>query len=64
MKFALVSLVSSLLIGSAVSQGIAIGFPKDGASMAAGSQITVEVDRPVSLLHITRKPMTDYTSSH
>lgn len=65
MKFALASLISSLLIGSAVSQRIAIGFPKDGASVAAGSHITVEIDRPVSsLLHIIRKPMTDYTPPH
>ncbi|KIM40879.1 hypothetical protein M413DRAFT_72371 [Hebeloma cylindrosporum] len=49
MKFALASLISSLLIGTAVSQGIAIGFPKDGASVAAGSRITVEVDRPDTL---------------
>jgi hypothetical protein len=52
MKFVLSVLASALFVGSALAQGIAIGFPADGTLVTAGSNITVEIDRPVRLLGI------------
>ncbi|PPR04730.1 hypothetical protein CVT26_012865 [Gymnopilus dilepis] len=51
MKFSLAAALSSLLLASTtvLSQRIAIGFPYDGAAVTAGSNITVEVDRPDTL---------------
>ncbi|KAF9485771.1 hypothetical protein BDN70DRAFT_847172 [Pholiota conissans] len=49
MKFILPSIVSALFIGSALAQTVAIGFPFDGASVKAGKNITVEIDRPDTL---------------
>ncbi|KAF8956514.1 hypothetical protein BDZ97DRAFT_1592478, partial [Flammula alnicola] len=36
-------------VGSALTQRIAIGYPSDGTSVAAGSNVTVEIDRPDTL---------------
>ena len=47
MKFALTSLFSALLVGCTAAQRIAIGYPADRTTAAAGSKITVEIDRPV-----------------
>ncbi|KDR82928.1 hypothetical protein GALMADRAFT_206658 [Galerina marginata CBS 339.88] len=51
MKFSFSTASLSLLLGSisALSQSIRIGFPSDGASVHAGSKLTVEVDRPDTL---------------
>ncbi|KAF8170932.1 hypothetical protein BJ912DRAFT_996409 [Pholiota molesta] len=49
MKFVLSVLASALFVGSALAQGIAIGFPADGTLVTAGSSITVEIDRPDTL---------------
>jgi uncharacterized membrane protein len=52
MKFVLSVLASTLFIGFALAQSIAIGFPADGTPVTAGSSITVEIDRPVRLLGV------------
>jgi hypothetical protein len=43
------ALATTLLVatGSASAQRIAIGYPQPGAQVQAGSQLIVEVDRPV-----------------
>ncbi|KAF8869362.1 hypothetical protein CPB84DRAFT_1804662 [Gymnopilus junonius] len=48
------TLISLMLATTALSQNIAIGFPKDGASVTPGSNITVEFDRPVRLIHSSK----------
>jgi hypothetical protein len=37
----------ALLITNAVAQGVVIGSPADGTSVAAGSNLAVKIDRPV-----------------
>ena len=47
MKFALYTTILTLCSGLAAAQGVGIVFPPDGSTVTAGSNITVEVDRPV-----------------
>ncbi|KJA23220.1 hypothetical protein HYPSUDRAFT_201519 [Hypholoma sublateritium FD-334 SS-4] len=49
MKLALSALLSALLVGCAAAQRVAVGFPADRTAAAAGSSITVEIDRPDTL---------------
>lgn len=49
MKLAFSSLFSALLVGWAAAQRVAIGFPVDRTAATAGSNIIVEIDRPVCL---------------
>ena len=39
----------ALLATTALGQGVVIGSPADGSSVAAGSSLSVEIDRPVCL---------------
>lgn len=50
MKFSLSLVVAAfgVLFSTAKAQSIVIGYPEDGAFVTPGSNITVEVDRPVS----------------
>ncbi|KAJ7023070.1 hypothetical protein C8F04DRAFT_970561 [Mycena alexandri] len=49
MKFFSSLIFSTLLATTAFAQSAAIGAPADGSSVQAGSNITVEVDRPDTL---------------
>ncbi|KAG6809480.1 hypothetical protein H0H92_016087 [Tricholoma furcatifolium] len=50
MKFSLTSLIVALSAVSTVyAQGALIGYPPSGTTVSAGSNITVEIDRPNSL---------------
>ncbi|KAF9485774.1 hypothetical protein BDN70DRAFT_988428 [Pholiota conissans] len=46
MKFTLSALASAFLVGSTFAQRTSIGFPFDGATVQAGTNIIVEIDRP------------------
>jgi hypothetical protein len=47
MKFFPSLALSSLFASAAFAQNVAIGAPADGTTVTAGSNMTVEVDRPV-----------------
>lgn len=47
MKFLSSLALSAMLATAAFAQNAAIGVPADGATVKAGSNMTVEVDRPV-----------------
>ncbi|KAF8878441.1 hypothetical protein BD779DRAFT_1474796 [Infundibulicybe gibba] len=50
MKFASTSVLFGLISATLVAaQNVAIGFPADGAAVTAGTNVTVEIDRPNSL---------------
>ncbi|KAJ7479696.1 hypothetical protein FB451DRAFT_1086261 [Mycena latifolia] len=49
MKFLSSLALGATLVSTAFAQGIAIGAPADGSTVTAGSNITVEVDRPDTL---------------
>lgn len=51
MKFFSFVTTASILVGTTFAQSIAIGAPAAGTSVSAGSQLVVEVDRPVSAVH-------------
>lgn len=46
MKFSLAYILAALC-ATAAGQSVTIAFPEDGATVSAGSDITVEIDRPV-----------------
>lgn len=54
MKFTNSLILASLCATTAFAQRISIGFPSDGATIAAGSKLTVEIDRPVRISIWTR----------
>ncbi|KAJ7202017.1 hypothetical protein GGX14DRAFT_463554 [Mycena pura] len=49
MKLLTSVVLSAALVASAFAQGVVIGAPADGATVHAGENITVEVDRPNTL---------------
>jgi len=49
MKFAVAHILTAFLSTLALAQRVSISAPADGTSVAAGSNITVEIDRPNSL---------------
>lgn len=52
MKFAVAYVLTAFLSTLTLAQRVVIGAPADGTSVAAGSNITVEIDRPVRyILH-------------
>lgn len=50
MKFASAYILTAFSATLALAQRVAIGAPADGTSVAAGSNITVEIDRPVGCI--------------
>jgi len=53
MNLALLNLALLSLVSVVIAQRASIGFPLDGASISAGSDITVELDRAVSFISLS-----------